>query len=584
MALGLRDRPTATRLVLFACVAALLVTALGTRLTRRVPFTGDEPRYVLQALSFAFEGVPVMSETRYEKLRAAHRNKTTPAAYSFRDLQPGANEAEARVPRHPVLISLILAPISATWSLELIRLLPFAVSLTGLCFLAATLARQTSSLLSALGCFVPAAFAFPALPYQFLALPEIFLFTLSAIAFWNLSSGPREKVSAYAPAIVCSCVAPLVHLRGLVLFVATALYLIYFLRRTSNRRVLAVAGSIFFAVFIGYFVANSLLGDWLGRVMGRPNWKPRVVLDMFVHYHHGLLPYAPIWLISFAGLIAGLRARRPWALPALLFLVAFIIGSSRPIGEAYPGRFWIQAVPVLALCLSGFTEGAMRPAVKTIIYLPVAALSLANSVIFLFHPGLHLAARSGAAPYDVLFKIMPAFHFSFWLDVPASSFVRIGASLFCALVVGVVARASITGSKALQLTAGLLLLIGFEAHRVRPVPITTEPGTNLIAVRVRQNEEIGRRPLRLRFQAPWRPVGPRPDESARPVIEVVDGNARWSTPIMSGSVLVHKNAAPTDDFSITLRWTVRDPMAINRAAPGAEFEMLACHSVFARFW
>jgi hypothetical protein len=584
LALGLRERPNATRLLLFVCVAALALAAVSVRLTRKLPFTGDEPRYLLKAVSLASHAVDVIPESRNEELRASEKGEMSPVQDPFRNLLQRANWADARIPHHPILTSLVLAPMTATRSLEIIRLLPFAIGITGLCFLAATLVKQTRSRLSALACFVPAVFGFPALPYQFLALPEIFLFALSAIAFWDLCSGPREKISGYATAIVCSCVAPLVHMRGLALFAATGLYLICLLRRTANGRRLAIAGFIFLGALTVFLLSNWFLGRWLGAVNAHPVWKTHVVLDMFIHYRHGLLPYAPIWLLSFAGLIAGLRARKPWALPALFFLVAFLAGNSHAIGEAYPGRFWVQTVPVLALCLTGFTEGAMRTAVKATIYLPLAALSLANSVIFFADPGLHLAARSGGMPYDFLFKILPAFHFSFWLDVPGSSYVRIAAICFCALVAGIVALASITGSKALQLSACFLVLIGFEAHRVTPVPITTAAETNAIVVRARQNAEFEGRPLRLRFQAPWKEVGPRPDESTRPVVEVVDGNTRWKTPIMSGSVLVHKSASPWNDFSITLRWIDRDPMQLDPAAPGADFEMLACNSVFARFW
>jgi hypothetical protein len=579
LALLLGERSKGTRLSLYLCVAGLVITGLGARLTTKLPYTGDEPRYLLQAVSFASHGVPVMPEADYEELRAAHHNPMSLFQYSFRSLQ-----GDARVPKHPILISLILAPLTATSSLEIIRLLPFVVGVTGLCFLAATLVKQTSSQFSALACFLPAVLGFPALPYQFLAVPEIFLFALSAIAFWSLSSGPREKISGYAPAIVCSCIAPLVHMRGLTLFAATGLYFIYGSTRTSNWRRLATAGLIFLGALICFCALNLFLARWLGAVDTLPVWKRNAVLNMFVHYRHGLLPYAPIWLLSFAGLIGGLRRRKPWALPALFFLIAFLTGSSHAIGEAYPGRFWVQAVPVLALCLSGFTEGAMRVAAKGIIYLPLAALSLANSIVFVFHPDLHLAARSGALPYDFVFKILPAFHFGLWLDAPDSSVVRLAAIAFCALVIGVVASASITGSKALQLTACLLVLVGFEAHRVATVPITTAAENNAIVVRVPENQWIGSRPVRLRFQAPWKEVGPRPDESTRPIIEVVDGDTRWSTPIMSGSVLIHKSAATLKDFSITLRWTDRDPFRTDPAAPGADFGMLVSDSVFARFW
>jgi hypothetical protein len=579
LALILREGSTGTKLLLCLCVAGLVITGLGARLTTKLPYTGDEPRYVLQAVSFASHGVPVMPEADYEELRAAHQDQMSPLQYPFRSLQ-----GDPRAPGHPMLTSLILAPLTPSWSLEIIRLLPFVVGVTGLCFLAATVIKQTSSALSALACFVPALFGFPALPYQFLAVPEIFLFALSAIAFWSLCSGPREKISGYTPAIVCSCIAPLVHMRGLALFAATGLYLIYVSTRSSNWRRLATAGFIFLGALICFCALNLFLGRWLGAVNTVPIWRTRALLNMFVHYRHGLLPYAPMWLLSFAGLIGAIRGRKPWALPALLFLIAFLAGSSHAIGEAYPGRFWVQAVPILALCLSGFTEGAMRIAAKAIVYLPLAALSLANSILFVFHPDLHLAARSGALPYDFLFKMLPAFHFGFWLDVPDSSVVRIAAIAFCALVISVVAWASITGSKVLQLTACLLVLVGFEAHRVATVPITTAAENNAIVVRVPEDQRIGPRPVRLRFQAPWKEVGPRPDESTRPIIEVIDGDTRWSTPIMSGSVLIHKSAATLKDFSITLRWTDRDPFRTDPAAPGADFGMLVSDSVFARFW
>jgi hypothetical protein len=68
------------------------------------------------------------------------------------------------------------------------------------------------------------------------------------------------------------------------------------------------------------------------------------------------------------------------------------------------------------------------------------------------------------------------------------------------------------------------------------------------------------------------------------MIEVVDGNAHWKTPIMSGSVLIHKSDAPADDFTVTLRWTARDPMRVDPSVPGAEFAVLAGNSVLAAFW
>jgi hypothetical protein len=288
-----------------------------------------------------------------------------------------------------------------------------------------------------------------------------------------------------------------------------------------------------------------------------------------------------VWLLSFSGLIAALRSRREWAVPTLLFLVAVILGTSNAIGEAYPARYWVQAVPALALCLCGFSEGVALRSMKFLIYLPLGLLSLANSLLFFFYPELHLAARSGALPYDRLFEMFRFVNFGFWLDVPDSSFVRLGAVCFCALAILVAARLSVARSRLMNGIAIMVLFIGFEAHRVRPIAIVVTPETNAVVVRLAELSDIGRVPIRLRFLAPWKEVGPRPDESARPTIEVADGDRHWSAPIMSGSILFHKSAG---EFSMRLKWSSSDPPGLDPAAPSADFQALACNSFLAHLW
>src|SRR5205814_1668197 len=146
------------------------------------------------------------------------------------------------------------------------------------------------------------------------------------------------------------------------------------------------------------------------------------------------------------------------------------------------------------------------------------------------------------------------------------------------------AFASIVRLQVVNITAIILLFVGFEAHRVRLIPITTNNQTNAVVARLGERVDPGQVPIRLRFQAPWKEVGPRPDESTRPVIEVTDGAAHWTTPIMSGAVLCHKSSAPPGEFSVTLRWTSIDPAAVDPAAPGTDFQALACHSFLARLW
>lgn len=570
-------------LLLFTLIAALIVAALSARLSARLNYTGDEPRYLLQALSFALDGVAVMPEVHYEKFREAHNDTESVAVYPFKTLLPGARD-NSTVPYHPVLVSLLLAPASASWPLWGVRLIPFGIAVIGLCFLAQMIVKQTTGVFSALACFIPAAACFPALPYQFLALPEIFLFTLSAVVFWNLSSISTTKIPDYIPAIACSCLAPLVHLRGLALFGTTAAYLGFRLFSTAGRgtrRAILSFATVVVAVIIAAFLA-----DWMVRygalrsITIRPIWEARAFADMLVHYRHGLLAYAPIWLLSFSGLIAALSSRRPWAIPALLFLLAFIPSSSSAIGEAYPGRFWVQAVPILSLCMSGFSEGVLQRPIKALIYLPLVGLNLANTVLFFFDPDLHLAARSGALPYDRLFELFPFVNFGFWLDVPDSSFVRLGAFAFCLLAVIVAARASIARSKLMSAIAVMLLLVGFEAHRVRPIPIVATAETNAITVRLAGPAPVSPDPIRFRFQAPWKGIGPR---TIRPMIEVNDGDRHWSMPIMSGSLLCHKSDASPAEFSIRVTWSPLDPLAVD-AAPGTDVQALACNSILANLW
>ena len=76
--------------VLYLVVAAVGILGLAARVSERLAYTGDEPRYLLYALSFKIEGRAVMSESGYEKIR----NEKTPGvelvAHPLKDIQPGS--------------------------------------------------------------------------------------------------------------------------------------------------------------------------------------------------------------------------------------------------------------------------------------------------------------------------------------------------------------------------------------------------------------------------------------------------------------------------------------------------------------
>src|SRR5688572_17869948 len=148
---------------LYLVVAAVAILGLTARISERLAYTGDEPRYLLYALSFKIEGKPVMSDSAYEKLR----NERMPGFELATLPQLGPN-----TPSHPILLSLLLSPLTTGLSLAEIRLVSLLNGLVGLCFLAKLLVAQKLPMVSALGCLIPAAIFFPMFPYYFLALPE----------------------------------------------------------------------------------------------------------------------------------------------------------------------------------------------------------------------------------------------------------------------------------------------------------------------------------------------------------------------------------------------------------------------------
>ena len=561
---------------LYSIIGLFAALGLVTHVARRMTCTGDEPRYLLYALSLNLEGIPVMSDQGYDEFRKIASLRLKVAPYPIADIQHAS-----KTPFHPIATSLILAPWITTFPLQQVRLVSFAAGLIGLTFLARLLLAQSISLLSALACFIPAAFFFPAISYYFLALPEIFLFLLVSIAFWNVLAGPKEGLRGYWPSIVCSCLAPVVHLRGIALPVAIGAFLAVefgWKRRgkAGGRALIILASSYLVAAGLTVLYNQLVHGNVVGSVTtARPAISLETISALLVDWRHGLLTYSPIYLLSAAGLVAGLCQRRPWALPAGIFLLVMVLTSAGPgPGESYSARFWVQSVPVLSITLLGFTEGRMHAIGKVLIYLLLGALCLANTILFFVTPDLYLSGRSASLAYHRLFEIIPWLHLGFWVDLLSDSHYRFWAVFYLAMATVTLISASIYRSRLVTALAVVVILAGIEIHRARPVKQSAALESNALAIVIEDDATAQRGLFRLDLRPPWKGV------RAEHPVTISDGTGERLEVVKGTVIFANKERAAVRPFILRIVW---DPSAVDVAYP-EHVRVAASDSWLARLW
>ena len=542
-----------SRWILYLVIAAVGIVGLTGGLSERLSYTGDEPRYLLYALSFRIEGRAVMGESSYEKIR----NEKTPGvellAHPLKEIQPGST------PSHSILISWLLSPLVTALSLAQLRLVSLLAGLVGLCFLVKLILAQELSLVAALGCLMPAALFLPILPYYFLVLPEAYLILLVCVSFWNLLGNNTERLRDFAPSIICSCLAPFVHLRGLPLSIAVSVCLVLKLgwwRKPGISPMTVVRITVIYlaaaaaAILYNWLVYRSILGS---VNTARPTFSLESVAAAVFYPHFGLLPYAPIFLLSIVGLIEGLWQRRDWSIPAGLFLVTMVamtLGENP--GESYPARYWVLGIPVLAICLLGFFQGRMLKPGKAVLYALLGIVSLANTLLFVIEPSLYQGARSGPLPYDYLFDKLGWVHLGFWLGLFKDTDYIFRAAGYCSIWIVVAAAASLYRSKTVTALAVVLLLLGFELHRAKAAKYSAKQDRDSLAVVVEDRTIIQQAPLRLTLRASSQVDFPKHS------IVVTEGAKRWEQ-MSTNSVLLWPSEAWQVPLALQVSWERPDP-------------------------
>ena len=469
-------RSPSHRAIAYSIVAATAILGLTSHIPKRATYTGDEPRYLVYALSFNVAGKPLMSRESYEEFHARPGRAIRVASYPLNSIH------DTNVPKHAIAVSLLVAPFARSWPVQTIRLIPLAAGLLGLCFLGELLVSLKLSRWAVAGCLVPAALFLPAFPYFFMTLPEIFLFLLVSVAFWNLLTVRAETLREFWPALLCGLLAPFFHLRGVALALAVACYAAWHLgwRRPGARiawrplvqiaLIYAIVGAL--SILYNYAIYGHIFGS---VTTARPKFSFATFTALLFNFRHGLLTFAPIYILSFAGLIAGFWQRKDWAAPAAIFLAGVVAVSVGPDpGESYPARFWVQAVPVLVICLVGFMQGRLAAWAKAALYAILGSLCAANTIFFVYSPETYIAGRGAALPYDRMFELFPWIHFGFWVNLLDISTYRLPAFVFLSLSIVAIALPLIKRSRSLTGIALFVVLAGFELHRARPVALKSD--------------------------------------------------------------------------------------------------------------
>jgi hypothetical protein len=202
-------------------------------------------------------------------------------------------------------------------------------------------------------------------------------------------------------------------------------------------------------------------------------WFSVLSMQLF-NVHHGLIAYAPIWLLGYAGLCAGsIRGSLIAREGLLLAFIAALTGVGINPGECWPARFWVLSIPMLTVGLCQFWEMA-KPLTARLIALALISLSLINTIIFFTTPNAFLENRQTTTTYQALYNVTGHFNLGLILpvengDLPnqrAAATMTIGAAIF----IGFMILALLHRSTISAVVAAVLLMVPFDIARVKPVP------------------------------------------------------------------------------------------------------------------
>lgn len=421
--------PAAAAVAVLAMLAAAL--GIGVRSTFGAQLAGDEPQYLLTALSLAEDGdLDIADELAAQRWR------------SFADVEPPVQTAArgdgSRIsPHDPLLPALLAAPTGwGGWVGAKLGLTLLAGTLAALTLWTAVRRFAVPVPLATAGVGIAAGSA-PLAMYGQQLYPELPA-ALAVVAAVAALTGPagRRQLAVLAVAVVA---LPWLSVKYAPVAAALgALGLARWWRAGRRRDALATAGllAVLGAVYLG--VHRALWGGWTVyasgdhfertgefSVMGTdPDYAGRALrlVGLLVDREFGLAAWQPAWLLVVPAL-AALAVRRPpgggaLALPLATGWVVATFVALTMHGFWWPGRQVVVVLPLALLVVLCWLAGA-GPAVRGV----AVGLGLAGVLTY----GWLLAdgyareltwvagfASTGSPVYTVLRPLLPDYRGEFW--------------------------------------------------------------------------------------------------------------------------------------------------------------------------
>lgn len=472
---------------------AALVVLGAVLLGRHQILTGDEPRYLMYALAALRDGRFQMDLAEW---REVYHAATGLEAVG---LPMGADGV---VMLHAPYVSALLSPLALVAGLAGLRAVSLVTGLGGL-FLLFRLCCGVARPGVALAASLVAALSLPLLPYLHLFYMESLLFTMVTAGWLRLQRRDRGWAGDLATALLLLAI-PFVHLRGSVVAAALMLWLLGQAWRRGRRGRACGLGLLAVLAFLLLVGLNlAVFGVVTGPVnSARPplpwEWPDVIAMQLF-NVRHGLLAYAPVWVLGLAGLLAGaVRGPGPARQGLVLLLIATTTGMGVNPGECWPARFWVLAVPMLTVGLARF--GELMPADLRrgwpvhLSALLLLGLTMLHSAVFFVAPNAMLENRQSGITFQRLYERLGTFNPGLMLPVETGGAEDVAAARALALAALVIALslAACTRRPALALPALLLIAAGFDLSRVArayTADVAAAPGA--ITIRLERPVQLG---------------------------------------------------------------------------------------------
>gem|GEM_PF-5662272 len=512
-----KPRRPSKRLPFLAGLGAILALVLiaQTQLGA-MPVTGDEPEYIYRALSVWLNGNFHLPMNHF--------------AAALPDLAPLVARGFTPISGHPVLMSILAAPLTGLFGITGARAVSVLCALIALTTLASLLRTRFTTTITLLTTAL-IAFTFPVVAYTHLFYTEMMLMALitTSLALAQRSPGPNLTFTSLC-ASLCAVLLPFIHIRAAPLAAALACIIFLPLLKPQRRHTLIPVTAIFLAggalflwhqfTLFGHLVAGAS-ATFHPSLIHAPG---RLVIQL-TDFRHGLLSINPACIPAIAGLLIGLRNRSRLARQACLLLLAYvppmIWGTA---SESYPARFWTPVMPVLGIGFA-FWLARTRTLPARIAGAILALIALLNTKDLLHNNFAFLGNQMAGLTWDESFPFHDRFNIAGFLPWDSFNYTDAGmnpalaldhsvmlhATLFCTTLIAAFIIAALsetrrwTGWLPLAALAPLFVISAMRPLAAENLAVTSTSHHTILTLRCPA-------PVRLvRILSPQRPKMIPPD-------------------------------------------------------------------------